>query len=394
MNTRDQIVQLFVVVTLAVVILCLVALSTYSVSAPATKLGCTQFHAEIQCFKPHAPVSYCHLYHQNWKNSLLSKKAWGASDANMNFAHRLMELQDVVYTRECINQQPVAVWTSGVCLSSAVKVLDVAYAVCMFGRVWEFVLSVLSMLHTLDEGFVVRLHVFVDGDMALLNLRFLLMSLLQRSEDGRQLLVDVLEYPIQLPSHLKGAQCPWQKAFIPQRVNASRLLVLDADLFFLRSVHAIFDWFENETSHDSRVVGSFSLETVSPAASMYTAMRHVPYVQPTGINSGVTIWDTRRALVEFRLVDKFLEMQERHQDGISAVLDQDVMNTVFEAHPDRLAVMPFRMNMHNENQAKRTTWLMHHCVGNGVLSRDTMCGHLFAYFQQRFRVLVSDYLDV
>lgn len=355
------------------------------------------------CYQPQT-ASFCHFYSQAWKNTRLAKRDWGATDHNMNFARRLMELQDAVAVKDCLpHMYPSTTAThTNVCHDRPVVVLNVAYAICQYGRVWELVLSVMSMLHTLDSRFIVRLHVFVDKEMEVVNLRFLFLSLFRHSADGQLMLDDVIEYPIELPEHLKGAQCPWQKAFIPQRIAMlasahefdSLLLVLDADLFFMGSVHALFAWFANATQNDKRVVTSFSLETVPPVRSHYTALRHVPYVPPTGINSGVTMWHTRRALDDFHATTRFLEMQERHKTAITAVLDQDVWNAVFEAFPERIVVMPFHMNMHNENQARREKWTIHHCLGNAVLNRDTMCHHLFAYYQQKFRVYVSDYLDV
>ncbi|KAM7287466.1 glucoside xylosyltransferase 1-like, partial [Ixodes scapularis] len=122
------------------------------------------------------------------------------------------------------------------------------------------------------------------------------------------------------------------------------VLYVDADALFLNPVENIWDVFEK--MNDSHLMALVH-EIEDEANNWYKLEAKHPFVPPFGVNAGVMAMNLTR-MRNFRWVSRMGPLLEEYEDRIF-LGDQDLVNIMFSAHPDKLFLMTCRWNYRQEN---------------------------------------------
>ncbi|XP_029837193.3 glucoside xylosyltransferase 1-like [Ixodes scapularis] len=141
------------------------------------------------------------------------------------------------------------------------------------------------------------------------------------------------------------APCSSQRLFLPDMLlNEDAVLYVDADTLFLGPVEDLWDVFDK--MNKSQMV-ALSYEAEDPTTNWYQQHAKHPYVPPFGVNAGVMPMNLTR-MREFDWVSHMEALLKEYEGRIPWV-DQDLVNILFSAHPDKLFLMTCRWNYRQDN---------------------------------------------
>ncbi|CAN8028471.1 unnamed protein product [Ixodes persulcatus] len=141
------------------------------------------------------------------------------------------------------------------------------------------------------------------------------------------------------------APCSSQRLFLPDMLlNEDAVLYVDADTLFLGPVEDLWDIFDKMNKSQMMAL---SYETEDPSTNWYQQYAKHPYVPPFGVNAGVMPMNLTR-MREFDWVSRMEPLLKEYEGRIPWV-DQDLVNILFSAHPDKLFLMTCRWNYRQDN---------------------------------------------
>ncbi|KAM7287505.1 glucoside xylosyltransferase 1-like [Ixodes scapularis] len=141
------------------------------------------------------------------------------------------------------------------------------------------------------------------------------------------------------------APCSSQRLFLPDMLlNEDAVLYVDADTLFLGPVEDLWDVFDKMNKSQMMAL---SYEAEDPRTNWYQQHAKHPYVPPFGVNAGVMPMNLTR-MREFDWVSHMEALLKEYEGRIPWV-DQDLVNILFSAHPDKLFLMTCRWNYRQDN---------------------------------------------
>ncbi|XP_042145118.1 glucoside xylosyltransferase 1-like [Ixodes scapularis] len=139
--------------------------------------------------------------------------------------------------------------------------------------------------------------------------------------------------------------CATQRLFLPDMLPMEdAVLYVDADALFLNPVENIWEVFEK--MNDSHLMALVH-EIEDEANNWYKLEAKHPFVPPFGVNAGVMAMNLTR-MRNFHWVSRMGPLLGEYEDRIF-LGDQDLVNIMFSAHPDKLFLMTCRWNYRQEN---------------------------------------------
>ncbi|CAN7937377.1 unnamed protein product [Ixodes hexagonus] len=139
--------------------------------------------------------------------------------------------------------------------------------------------------------------------------------------------------------------CSTQRLFLPDMLpEEDAVLYVDSDVLFLNPVEDLWGVFDK--MNESQLMAQ-AYEIEDKAANWYQQHAKAPYVQPYGVNAGVMPMNLTR-MRSFGWVSRMGPLLREYESRI-AWADQDLVNLVFSAHPDKLFLMTCRWNYRQDN---------------------------------------------
>jgi len=134
--------------------------------------------------------------------------------------------------------------------------------------------------------------------------------------------------------------CASQRLFIPDLLTTTdALLYVDTDVLFLRPPEDLWSFFE---SFNDSHIAALSPETEDASTNWYVRFARHPYYKPLGVNSGVMLMNLSR-MRDFRWSDYLTPILVKYRYNITWG-DQDIINIIFSANPDKLYVFGCEWN--------------------------------------------------
>lgn len=134
--------------------------------------------------------------------------------------------------------------------------------------------------------------------------------------------------------------CASQRLFLPSMLpEEDAVIYVDADVLFLRPIEELWRLFG--TMNGSQLA-ALAPESEDYATNWYRRFARHPFYQPLGVNSGVMLMNLTR-MREFDWERQLSPLLRNYSRDITWG-DQDLLNILFSAHPERLLLFPCRWN--------------------------------------------------
>ncbi|CAN7988130.1 unnamed protein product, partial [Ixodes hexagonus] len=149
------------------------------------------------------------------------------------------------------------------------------------------------------------------------------------------------------------ATCSTQRLFFPDMMpDEDAVIYLDADILLLRPVEELWSTFD--LMHPSYLIAqAFEIEDWN--TNPYRTLTKLPYFKPYGVNAGVMPMNLTR-MRDFGWMSKLEPLLRKYGRRLQWG-DQDIVNIVFNEHPDKLFVMPCNWNFRRDScEFHRTCW--------------------------------------
>ncbi|KAM7287671.1 glucoside xylosyltransferase 1-like [Ixodes scapularis] len=139
--------------------------------------------------------------------------------------------------------------------------------------------------------------------------------------------------------------CSTQRLFLPEMLpNEDAVLYVDADTLFLSPVEELWSVFEKmNESH----LTALTYETEDVRTNWYQQHGKHPYPAPFGVNAGVMPMNLTR-MRSFEWVSRMAPLMEEYTGRIPWA-DQDLLNILFSAHPDKMLLLTCRWGYRQDN---------------------------------------------
>lgn len=134
--------------------------------------------------------------------------------------------------------------------------------------------------------------------------------------------------------------CASQRLFLPSMLpDVDAVIYVDADVVFLSPIEKLWQHF---AAMNSSHLAALAPESEDYATNWYRRFARHPFYQPLGINSGVMLMNLTR-MRQFGWEERLGPLLQRYSRDISWG-DQDLLNILFSAHPERLQLFSCRWN--------------------------------------------------
>ncbi|CAD5115965.1 DgyrCDS4895 [Dimorphilus gyrociliatus] len=136
--------------------------------------------------------------------------------------------------------------------------------------------------------------------------------------------------------------CATQRIFIPYIISpgvTNRVLYVDTDVLFLRSVKDLWGFFDH---FNSSQLSALAPEHEDRAMSWYKRFARHPYYGELGVNSGVMLMDLERMRAQ-KWKEKMIEYFNTYEKNTTWG-DQDLINIYFSFSPDQLFIYDCQWN--------------------------------------------------
>ncbi|KAH8042807.1 hypothetical protein HPB51_025859 [Rhipicephalus microplus] len=135
---------------------------------------------------------------------------------------------------------------------------------------------------------------------------------------------------------------PLRQASMLPDVDA--VIYVDADVLFLSPIEELWKYF---ATMNSSHLAALAPESEDYATNWYRRFARHPFYQPLGVNSGVMLMNLTR-MREFGWEKRLGPLLQKYSRDISWG-DQDLLNILFSAHPERLLLFPCRWNYRTDH---------------------------------------------
>uniref|UniRef100_G3MTQ1 UDP-D-xylose:beta-D-glucoside alpha-1,3-D-xylosyltransferase n=1 Tax=Amblyomma maculatum TaxID=34609 RepID=G3MTQ1_AMBMU len=134
--------------------------------------------------------------------------------------------------------------------------------------------------------------------------------------------------------------CASQRLFLPSMLpDVDAVIYVDADVLFLSPIEKLWEHF---ASMNSSHLAALAPESEDYATNWYRRFARHPFYQPLGVNSGVMLMNLTR-MRDFGWESRLGPLLHNYSRAISWG-DQDLLNILFSAHPERLLLFPCQWN--------------------------------------------------
>lgn len=134
--------------------------------------------------------------------------------------------------------------------------------------------------------------------------------------------------------------CASQRLFLPSMLpDVDAVIYVDADVLFLSPIEKLWQHF---ASMNSSHLAALAPESEDYATNWYRRFARHPFYQPLGVNSGVMLMNLTR-MRKFGWEERLGPLLQRYGRDITWG-DQDLLNILFSAHPERLLLFSCRWN--------------------------------------------------
>lgn len=139
--------------------------------------------------------------------------------------------------------------------------------------------------------------------------------------------------------------CATQRLFLPSMLpDVDAVIYVDADVLFLSPIEELWKHF---ATMNSSHLAALAPESEDYATNWYRRFARHPFYQPLGVNSGVMLMNLTR-MREFGWEKRLGPLLQKYSRDISWG-DQDLLNILFSAHPERLLLFPCRWNYRTDH---------------------------------------------
>lgn len=139
--------------------------------------------------------------------------------------------------------------------------------------------------------------------------------------------------------------CATQRLFLPSMLpDVDAVIYVDADVLFLSPIEELWKHF---TAMNSSHLAALAPETEDYATNWYRRFAKHPFYQPLGVNSGVMLMNLTR-MREFGWEKRLGPLLQKYGRDISWG-DQDLLNILFSAHPERLLLFSCQWNYRTDH---------------------------------------------
>ncbi|XP_029845555.2 glucoside xylosyltransferase 1-like [Ixodes scapularis] len=139
--------------------------------------------------------------------------------------------------------------------------------------------------------------------------------------------------------------CATQRLFLPDMLpNEDAVLYVDADTLFVNPVEELWSVFEEMNESHLTALGH-EIEDVGP--NWYHQRSKTPFHPPFGANSGIMPMNLTR-MRSFDWVSRLVPLMKEYAGRI-LLGDQDFINILFSAHPDKLLTFTCRWGYRQDN---------------------------------------------
>nr|XP_037276778.1 glucoside xylosyltransferase 2-like [Rhipicephalus microplus] len=139
--------------------------------------------------------------------------------------------------------------------------------------------------------------------------------------------------------------CATQRLFLPSMLpDVDAVIYVDADVLFLSPIEELWKYF---ATMNSSHLAALAPESEDYATNWYRRFARHPFYQPLGVNSGVMLMNLTR-MREFGWEKRLGPLLQKYSRDISWG-DQDLLNILFSAHPERLLLFPCRWNYRTDH---------------------------------------------
>ncbi|KAL3203206.1 hypothetical protein MRX96_041999 [Rhipicephalus microplus] len=126
--------------------------------------------------------------------------------------------------------------------------------------------------------------------------------------------------------------------------DVDAVIYVDADVLFLSPIEELWKHF---ATMNSSHLAALAPESEDYATNWYRRFARHPFYQPLGVNSGVMLMNLTR-MREFGWEKRLGPLLQKYSRDISWG-DQDLLNILFSAHPERLLLFPCRWNYRTDH---------------------------------------------
>lgn len=134
--------------------------------------------------------------------------------------------------------------------------------------------------------------------------------------------------------------CASQRLFLPSMLpKVDAVVYVDADVLFLSPIELLWEYF---TSMNNSHLAALAPESEDYATNWYRRFARHPFYQPLGVNSGVMLMNLTR-MRGFGWESRLGPLLHNYSRAISWG-DQDLLNILFSAYPERLLLFPCQWN--------------------------------------------------
>ncbi|XP_037555529.2 glucoside xylosyltransferase 1 [Dermacentor silvarum] len=122
------------------------------------------------------------------------------------------------------------------------------------------------------------------------------------------------------------------------------VIYTDADVLFLSPIERLWQHF---ASMNSSHLAALAPESEDIASNWYRNFAMHPFYQPLGVNSGVMLMNLTR-MRQFGWEERMGPLLQKYGGNMSFG-DQDLLNILFSAHPERLLLLSCRWNYRTDH---------------------------------------------